>query len=141
MLLDPWLPCYGEPQLRESPQRHACSDEPLASVIAGEYRARRGHQGPCLRTLRECCPRWCHQSCDEEALNIARRSVSLTAGSFNTSRAYADFTGPLNERKTLLYRLNLGYENSDTFRDLQKLTTQIVAPSITYCPQIVLASM
>ena len=37
------------------------------SVIAGEYRARRGHQGPCLRTLRECCPRWCHQSCDEEA--------------------------------------------------------------------------
>ena len=91
-------------------------------------------KGPASALFGNAAPRGDINRVTKKPLNIARRSVSLTAGSFNTSRAYADFTGPLNERKTLLYRLNLGYENSDTFRDLQKLTTQIVAPSITYLP-------
>lgn len=91
-------------------------------------------KGPASALFGNAAPGGVINRVTKKPLNIARRSVSLTAGSFNTSRAYADFTGPLNERKTLLYRLNLGYENSDTFRDLQKLTTQIVAPSITYLP-------
>ena len=85
-------------------------------------------KGPASALFGNAAPGGVINRVTKKPLNIARRSVSLTAGSFNTSRAYADFTGPLNERKTLLYRLNLGYENSDTFRDLQKLTTQIVAP-------------
>jgi len=91
-------------------------------------------KGPASALFGNAAPGGVINRVTKKPLSIARRSVSLTAGSFNTSRAYADFTGPLNERKTLLYRLNLGYENSDTFRDLQKLTTQIVAPSITYLP-------
>ena len=88
-------------------------------------------KGPASALFGNAAPGGVINRVTKKPLHIARRSVSLTAGSFNTSRAYVDFTGPLNERKTLLYRLNLGYENSDTFRDLQKLTTQIVAPSIT----------
>ena len=91
-------------------------------------------KGPASALFGNAAPGGVINRVTKKPLHIARRSVSLTAGSFNTSRAYVDFTGPLNERKTLLYRLNLGYENSDTFRDLQKLTTQLVAPSITYLP-------
>ena len=68
----------------------------------------------------------------KKPLDVARQSVTLTAGSFGTTRAYTDLTGPLNDKKTLLYRLNLGYENTDGFRELQGLTSYIVAPSFTY---------
>ncbi|MEN7551615.1 TonB-dependent receptor [Rapidithrix thailandica] len=63
-----------------------------------------------------------------------RKAVSFSVGSFNTTRAALDFTGPLNENKTLLYRLNLGYEDSETFRDIIENKSLIVAPSITFLP-------
>lgn len=63
-----------------------------------------------------------------------KQSFSFTTGSFNTLRALADFTGSLNEDKTLLYRLNLGYENSQTFRDLQFDKNQVIAPSVSFIP-------
>lgn len=63
-----------------------------------------------------------------------RNSVSISAGSWNALKTYGDFTGPLNEKKTMLYRLNLGYEKTDTFRDLQGYDNYIVAPSFSYIP-------
>lgn len=68
----------------------------------------------------------------KKPLASPRHSLTLSTGSFSTTRAYGDFTGPLHEKKRLLYRLNLGYEHSDTFRDLQGLTTYSVAPSFAY---------
>ena len=55
-------------------------------------------------------------------------------GSFANFRTTADFTGPMNEEKTLLYRLNLGYENSGSFRDLQFEKNYIIAPSFSFLP-------
>jgi iron complex outermembrane recepter protein len=63
-----------------------------------------------------------------------RKAISITTGSFNRLRSTLDFTGPLNEDKTLLYRLNLAYENSDSFRDLQEFRSFMVAPSISFLP-------
>ncbi|MCW3465073.1 TonB-dependent receptor [Chitinophaga nivalis] len=63
-----------------------------------------------------------------------RQSLSFSSGSFNTFRGFADFTGPMNTSKTLLYRLNLGYENAQSFRDLQFDKNFIVAPSISFLP-------
>jgi iron complex outermembrane recepter protein len=63
-----------------------------------------------------------------------RQSLSFTTGSFNTLRTLADFTGPMNENKTLLYRLNIGYENAQTFRDLQFNKNLVVAPSVSFLP-------
>lgn len=63
-----------------------------------------------------------------------KQSVSFSNGSFNTFRAFTDFTGPMNESKTLLYRLNLGYENAQSFRDLQFDKNFVVAPSISFLP-------
>lgn len=63
-----------------------------------------------------------------------RKSINFTLGSFNTLRTTADFTGPVNEKETLLYRLNLAYENSDSFRDLQEFKSYMIAPSISFLP-------
>lgn len=89
-------------------------------------------KGPASALFGNAAPGGVINRVTKKPLDVARRSVTLTAGSFNTSNVYADFTGPLNEKKSLLYRLNLGYENTDGFRDLQGLTTFIVAPSFTY---------
>ncbi|AWO00659.1 TonB-dependent siderophore receptor [Chitinophaga alhagiae] len=70
----------------------------------------------------------------KKPLREKRQSISFTTGSFNTFRTQADFTGPLNESRTLLYRLNLGYENAQSFRDLQFDKNFIVAPSISFIP-------
>ncbi|GAA0538706.1 TonB-dependent siderophore receptor [Chitinophaga japonensis] len=70
----------------------------------------------------------------KKPLEEARKSLSFTTGSFNTARALADFTGPLNKDKTILYRLNLGYENAQSFRDLQFDKNLVVAPSISFLP-------
>ena len=89
-------------------------------------------KGPASALFGNAAPGGVVNRVTKKPLDVVRRSVSLTAGSFNTSNVYADFTGPLNEKKNILYRLNLGYENTDGFRDLQGVTTFIVAPSFTY---------
>jgi iron complex outermembrane receptor protein len=63
-----------------------------------------------------------------------RKAVSFTTGSFNTLRVLTDFTGPMNKEQTLLYRLNVGYENSGSFRDLQYDKNLVVAPSVSFLP-------
>lgn len=63
-----------------------------------------------------------------------RREVSLSAGSFSTVRGALDFTGPLNESKTLLYRINGAYQEAQSYRDLVKNNSVLISPSITYLP-------
>ena len=61
-------------------------------------------------------------------------SVSVNTRSWGTLKTYGDFTGPLNESKSLLYRLNLGYETTDGYRDLQGRNTLTIAPSFSFIP-------
>ena len=89
-------------------------------------------KGPAAALFGNAAPGGVINRVTKKPLDVARQSVTLTTGSFGTTRAYTDLTGPLNDKKTLLYRLNLGYENTDGFRDLQGLTSYIVAPSFTY---------
>ncbi|MEP0713956.1 MAG: TonB-dependent receptor, partial [Algoriphagus sp.] len=70
----------------------------------------------------------------KKPLEESAQSISTSFGSFETFRTLADFTGPLTEDKTVLYRLNLGYENSGSFRDLQFDKNLIIAPSISFLP-------
>jgi len=70
----------------------------------------------------------------KKPLDQAANNVSFSTGSFNTLRALADFTGPLTEDKSLLYRLNLGYENANSFRDLQFDKNIVLAPSLSFLP-------
>ena len=68
----------------------------------------------------------------KKPLNENRKSISVSLGSFNTFRGLADFTGLANKDSTLLYRVNLGYEDANSFRDLQFDKNVIVAPSLTF---------
>lgn len=70
----------------------------------------------------------------KKPLDQPRKSIAFITGSFNTFRALTDFTGPMNESKTLLYRLNVAYENSQSFRDLQFDKNIVVAPSVSFLP-------
>ncbi|MEC5142411.1 TonB-dependent siderophore receptor [Chitinophaga sp. 212800010-3] len=70
----------------------------------------------------------------KKPLQEDRKSVNLQLGSWNTMRINTDFTGPLNKDKTVLYRLNLGYENANSFRDLMFDKNIVIAPSISYLP-------
>lgn len=70
----------------------------------------------------------------KKPLDESRQAMSFSTGSFQTFRATSDFTGPMNEDKTLLYRLNVAYQSSETFRDLQGKSDILVAPSISFLP-------
>lgn len=70
----------------------------------------------------------------KKPLDKQSSTVYLTTGSFHTYRALADVTGPLNQKKTFLYRMNLEYENKKSFRDLIFDKNIVIAPSISYLP-------
>ncbi|PSQ88700.1 MAG: TonB-dependent siderophore receptor [Bacteroidetes bacterium QS_8_64_10] len=70
----------------------------------------------------------------KKPLSEAREALSASAGSYGSYRATADFTGSVNDERTLLYRLNVGYDRSETFRFLQGHESYLVAPSISFLP-------
>jgi iron complex outermembrane receptor protein len=70
----------------------------------------------------------------KKPLDVARREISMSVGSFSTIRGTLDFTGPLNEGKTLLYRLNGAYQEARSFRDLVNNKSLLISPSISYVP-------
>jgi iron complex outermembrane recepter protein len=59
-------------------------------------------------------------------------SISGTIGSFNTYRGELDFSGPLNDSKTVRYRLTMAYENNDSFIDFVEGERFFIAPVITW---------
>lgn len=68
----------------------------------------------------------------KKPLDEARRAINFTTGSFNTYRSTLDFTGPMNDNKTLLYRVNLAYQNAESFRMLQDGSAIVLAPSFSF---------
>jgi iron complex outermembrane receptor protein len=61
-------------------------------------------------------------------------SIQEQAGLFGFTRTMLDMTGPLNEDKTLAYRLNISYLNSDSFRDFANKENFLVSPVISWRP-------
>ncbi|MEA5600487.1 TonB-dependent siderophore receptor [Nostoc sp. UHCC 0252] len=57
---------------------------------------------------------------------------SVDAGSFNFYRTEVDLTGPLTENKNVLYRLNLAFQDADSFVDNVEDNRIFVAPSLTF---------
>lgn len=70
----------------------------------------------------------------KKPLKSTRKEASFSVGSWGTIVSALDFTGPLNKNKTMLYRLNVGYENGKSFRDLQFKKAYMIAPTIAYIP-------
>ncbi len=68
----------------------------------------------------------------ERPLSEPFYEASLTAGSYENYRGDLDFSGPLNDARTVRYRLNVSYENYYSFRDFVDGERLIVSPALTW---------
>ncbi|MGC4098128.1 MAG: TonB-dependent receptor [Nitrospira sp.] len=59
-------------------------------------------------------------------------SIDQIIGNYNYYRTMIDVTGPLNESKTLLFRINGAYENTESFRDVVRGQRYFVSPVFTW---------
>jgi iron complex outermembrane receptor protein len=91
-------------------------------------------KGPASATFSSVDPGGSINLVTKKPLANDRKEVSLSAGSFSTFRSTLDFTGPLNQSKTLLYRLNGAYQEARSFRDLVGNKSVLISPSISYIP-------
>lgn len=91
-------------------------------------------KGPASALFGNASPGGVVNSVTKKPLYEEKQSISASIGSFNTFRLLSDFTGPMTKDKKLLYRLNIGYENSDGFRDLQFSKNIVFAPSFSFIP-------
>lgn len=91
-------------------------------------------KGPASATFASVDPGGSINLVTKKPLTVDRKEISLSAGSFSTVRGTLDFTGPLNKEKTLLYRLNGGYQEAKSYRDLVRNNSMLISPSFTYIP-------
>lgn len=91
-------------------------------------------KGPASITMSSVDPGGSVNMVTKKPLAETKKEISLSAGSFSTLRATLDFTGALNESKTLLYRLNGAYQEAKSYRDLVNNNSFLLSPSFTYKP-------
>ncbi|WP_444660154.1 TonB-dependent siderophore receptor [Flavobacterium columnare] len=91
-------------------------------------------KGPSSATFSSVDPGGSINLVTKKPLTVDRKEVSLSAGSFSTFRGTLDFTGPLNDSKTLLYRVNGAYQEAKSFRDLVGNKSFLLSPSFSYIP-------
>jgi iron complex outermembrane recepter protein len=58
--------------------------------------------------------------------------VSASVGSFSDYQGVIDFSGPLNDSKTALYRFNAGYRSYGSFLDFHEGKAISIAPNFTF---------
>ena len=91
-------------------------------------------KGPSSVTFSSVDPGGTINMVTKKPLREKRNEVSATVGSFGTLRATMDFTGPLNDSETLLYRFNAAVQQARSFRDVVQNNAFLITPSITYVP-------
>ncbi|WP_205514029.1 TonB-dependent receptor [Longitalea arenae] len=91
-------------------------------------------KGPASATFASVDPGGSINLVTKKPLNSNRKEISISAGSFSTIRGSLDFTGPLNDSKTLLYRLNGAYQEAKSYRDLVSNRSLLISPSFSYIP-------
>lgn len=63
-----------------------------------------------------------------------RGELTLSAGSHDTYSAAVDVTGPIDQRKTLAYRVLASYRDANTWRDHSDTRTRYVSPQLLWRP-------
>jgi iron complex outermembrane receptor protein len=91
-------------------------------------------KGPSSATFSSADPGGSINLVTKKPLATDRKEVSLSVGSFSTLRGTLDFTGPLNDSKTLLYRVNAAYQEAKSYRDLVSNKSFLISPSFSYIP-------
>lgn len=68
----------------------------------------------------------------KKPLDYDYKRFELKAGQYGLIRPSFDLSGPLNPKKTLLYRVNGSYQQSESFRDQVKNSAVMLAPAFTW---------
>ncbi|MGG6269531.1 TonB-dependent siderophore receptor [Leptolyngbya sp. AN03gr2] len=68
----------------------------------------------------------------KKPLSIPRYNVEGSIGNFDTYGGSLDFTGPLNDSKTLLYRFTAGASTTGTFIDFFDRRNYLIAPVLSW---------
>jgi iron complex outermembrane receptor protein len=91
-------------------------------------------KGPASATFSSVDPGGSINLVTKKPLAVDRKEISVSAGSFSTIRSTLDFTGPLNESKTLLYRVNAAVQQAKSYRNLVRNNAVLLSPSFSYIP-------
>lgn len=111
-----------------------------SSSIATQYERIEFIKGPATALFGNSSPGGVINAVTKKPLKENRAYVSASIGGFSeiddiaTKRVTADITGPLNKEKTLLYRMNIAWEDADQFTDFVENKSVLFAPSISYLP-------
>ncbi len=68
----------------------------------------------------------------KKPLDTPYYNANMTFGNYDFYRPTIDISGPLVADRSLLYRLNLAYENASSFRDFNKDESFFLAPALTW---------
>ena len=91
-------------------------------------------KGPAAVLYGNCDPGGTINLVTKKPLAQQQGEVDVAAGTWNHYRMQGDITGSLNRNKTLLYRMNAGYDNTNSFRDQYFAKSYEIAPSLSYIP-------
>lgn len=91
-------------------------------------------KGPTATLYANCDPGGTINLVTKKPLDTVAAETNLFTGSWNHYRAEGDVTGPLDVNKTLLYRINAGYDDTKSFRNNVFAKSFEIAPSLSYIP-------
>ncbi len=91
-------------------------------------------KGPSATLYGNCDPGGTINLVTKKPLRQQDGEINIGGGTWNHYRITGDVTGPLNKNKTLLYRLNAGYDNTNSFRNEYNASSYEVAPSLSFIP-------
>ncbi len=91
-------------------------------------------KGPTATLYGNCDPGGTINLVTKKPLDHTEGELNIFGGSWDHFRAEGDVTGAMNNSKTLLYRMNAGYDQQNSFIDQMHGKSYQVAPSITFIP-------
>ncbi len=68
----------------------------------------------------------------KQPLRESYASLETVFGSYGLYRPMIDVSGPMNESKTLRFRINGAYENAESFRDIVRSHRYFISPVVTW---------
>lgn len=89
-------------------------------------------KGPASAIFGDASPGGTVNMVTKKPLAERRNEVSARLGSYQDRYIAVDTTGPANRDESVLYRFNLGYEDSDSFRNQIFNESLLASPSITW---------
>lgn len=91
-------------------------------------------KGPTATLYGNCDPGGTINLVTKKPLDTSKAEVNVYGGAWNHFRVEGDITGPLNNSKTVLFRFNAGYDNTNSFVNQTYAKSYELAPSLTFVP-------